>query len=212
MVPSAGEAAVETERRARFWWAQSGRRRMEGASVAFWAPARAFITAARDLLSAEGRQPSVAARWATTGGHGVATEGARAGQWRLRRGRTWCRRLRRGECGGGGIFEGGRAPSRCLRRRTATSSKRAACLAGGFGGGRRRLRRGACEATMCFEGGAGHSPVREPVEGKTEEEAMVGKALYGIFLLNFHLLLKTAGPAIEAHKTETMTTISPEIP
>ncbi|KAG8064498.1 hypothetical protein GUJ93_ZPchr0004g39104 [Zizania palustris] len=56
---------------------------------------------AEHLLSAEGRRPSVAARWATTGGHGAAMKGARAGRWRLR-GRAWRRRLRRGpRCAGG---------------------------------------------------------------------------------------------------------------
>ncbi|KAG8072325.1 hypothetical protein GUJ93_ZPchr0006g43482 [Zizania palustris] len=101
---------------------------------------------AEHLLSAEGRRPSVVARWATIGGHGTATEGARAGQWRHRRGRAWCRRLRRGECGS-------RAPSWWLRRRTTTPSKRAARPAGSFGGGRQHLWRGAARPAGGFGGG-----------------------------------------------------------
>ncbi|KAG8068935.1 hypothetical protein GUJ93_ZPchr0005g14588 [Zizania palustris] len=52
-----------------------------------------------------------------------------------RRSPAWGRRLRRGECRGGGVFEGGHAPSQRLRRGTTVDSKRAVRPAGGFGGG-----------------------------------------------------------------------------
>ncbi|KAG8069292.1 hypothetical protein GUJ93_ZPchr0005g15826 [Zizania palustris] len=119
-----------------------------------------------NLLSVEGRWLFVVARWAMTGGHGAATEGARVGRCRLLRGRAWRRRLRRGTVvssnggdeGGpgralaaskgprvapaaseedGGVFDGSRAPSRRLRRGMAASSKRVARPAGSFGGGPR---------------------------------------------------------------------------
>ncbi|KAG8068473.1 hypothetical protein GUJ93_ZPchr0005g15841 [Zizania palustris] len=68
-----------------------------------------------------------------------------------RRSPTWRRRLRWGECGGGDIFEGGRAPSRWLRRGTTVNSKRTARPVVGFGGERWHLRRGSAGAAMTLK-------------------------------------------------------------